>query len=267
MTNVTDIKHELEKLGLSQNQADIYILLLRQGHLRISEIVSSLHLPRSSVYENLKGLFELGLAEEVVENSFKIIKAYPIGVLKHHLDEQVQGLQQQSLKAEQLEKKLSALSALSPALPVTVRYYKDKAGARQLFWNSLKAQAPVYVYSEWGRGRYVGIDFYKNFVDESFARHIQEKVITNSSDRVLDSIRQHAGTPVSRTNLETIRCISESAIQFKGESLMYDNVYAHIFLKDETISGFEIESQQFVDTQRAIFETLWQSAQPVITLL
>jgi hypothetical protein len=48
---------------------------------------------------------------------------------------------------------------------------------------------------------------------------------------------------------------------------MYDNIYAVIYLKNVEINGFEIESQEFVDTQRAIFETLWTDAKPVLELL
>jgi sugar-specific transcriptional regulator TrmB len=263
MTAIVAIKKHLEKFGLSKNEAEIYILLLRRGNLRISEIVSTLQLPRSSVYENLKYLLRLGLVEEVIENSYKVIRAYPIGSIKHHLDEQVQALQEQAVQLDFLENAIGALPAIQIQKSVVVRYYKGQAGARQLFWNTLKATGTVYVQSEWGRGRYVGVEFYKKFVAESYARNFSEQVIINDTPRVLNSIREHIHSPLSRTDVLSIRCINQEQITFKGETLIYDNIYAQIFLKDDEISGFEIESQQFVDTQRAIFAMLWEAAEPV----
>ncbi len=266
MADVIALKKRLVKFGIAEKQAEIYVLLLRQGNLRISDIVSALQMPRSSVYESLKGLFEIGLAEEVIENSFKRIRAYPIGSLKHHLDENMLKIQKQAEDLTHLEKIFDILPGLPMSSTTTVRYYKGVAGARQLFWNTLKSKNTTYVYSEWGRSRYLGIEFYKNFVAESRDRGFQEQVITNSTPRVLNSIKQHLDTPVSRTKLENIRFMPIDKIALKGDSFMYDDIYAQIFLKDGVISGFEIQSEPFVKTQRAIFETLWDTAQPVSSL-
>jgi len=267
MTDVKHIKKKLENFGLSQKQAEIYILLLRQGSLRINEIVKFLDLPRSSVYEHLRSLFDLGLAEEMIENNYKLIAAYPIGSIKHRIDEQVIKLHKQAADLEYLERALNVLPSIKLYPATTIRYYKGKSGAQQLFWNTLKAKNTIYVYSEWGRGRYVGINFYKKFVEESYARGFKEHVLTNPLPSVLSSIRQHAHTPVSRTELNNIRTVDSKVIKFKGDTLMYDNIYAQIFLKDERISGFEIESKQFLDTQRAIFNTLWEQAKPISDFL
>lgn len=267
MTDLTTINKRLQDFGLTKKQSDIYILLLREGNLRISRITQLLNMPRSSVYESLKGLFERGLAEEIIENSYKHVKAYPIGSIRHILDEQVEALRKQTSDLDHLEKSLSILPGIQAPAATIIRYYKGKAGARQLFWNTLKAKDTLYVQSEWGRGKYVGMEFYKRFVAESYAKNVNERVLTNPTPHVLDSIRQYTGTPVSRTNLDTIRCIDKEEIPFKGETLIYDNVYAQIFLKNEQITGFEVESKQFVRTQRSIFEVLWSSATPVSELL
>lgn len=267
MTQHTKIFKDLTGLGLSSNQVNVYILLVQNGNLRISEIVDTLNIPRSSVYECLRGLFDLGLAEEIIENSYKLIKPYPISALRHTVDERISELQNQVQNIDNLAKTMAKLAVASPTQATVVRYYKGRAGARQLFWNTLKAESKLYVYSEWGRGRYLGIKFYQDFVRESYERDFKECVITNPLPQVLDSIKQHINTPISRTRIENIRFVSENDIPFRGDTLMYDNIYAQVFLKNEDINGFEIESRQFVSTQRSIFEKLWESAQPLSELL
>lgn len=265
--NDMDIKKELEHLGLSKNHAEIYLLLLQQGELRISEIVQRLQIPRSSVYENLRGLFTLGLAEEVAIDTFKRLKAYPVTALRHSLEEKITRLQQQAVSFGKLEKSLALLSTTASSAVTQVRYFKGVAGARQLFWNTLKAKSDLYVYSEFGRSKFVGKKFYMDFVEESFKRNLKEKVITNPTDHVIGLIKRDTGTPLARTNGHNIRTLSENQIRFKGDTFMYDNIYTQVYLDVEEINGFEIESKQFVETQRAIFETLWQTALPVMTLL
>src|SRR5687768_2237959 len=83
------ITKDLMKLGLQESQAAIYALLVRQGNLRINEIAARVNLPRSSVYESIRQLAKLGLAEEITENSFKTIQAYPLGQLKHSFQEKI----------------------------------------------------------------------------------------------------------------------------------------------------------------------------------
>ncbi len=265
MDQLKNIKKDLNRLGLSENQAVIYLLLIQYKELRIQELVRLTKIPRSSIYDNLKILFELGLIEKIVDYNFSKIKPHPISLLRHKLDEQLQGLQDQMLDLDRLEKVL-ALSS-KPSQATSVKYYKGVSGARQIFWNTLKTKDTLYVLSPWGRGRYVGIKFYKSFVAESKIRGFKEKVIINPTPRVLRSIKEHLGSSTSRTDVRDIRVLDEKDILIKGETLMYDNIYAQVYLHDEEITGFEIESKNFTNTQRSIFEILWNKAKPVSELL
>lgn len=269
MVNTSYFENELTKFGLSQKQATIYLLLVAHKELRIQEITKLANMPRSSVYESLKRLFELGIAEEIIGDSYKAIRPYSVGVMHHGLDEEA--LRVQRLKADltQLEKSLVLQPPEKIHDGMQVRYYKDRSGARQLYWNTLKARTTVYVLSDWGRGRYVGMRYYENFVEESRKRGIKERVLINPTPQALESIQRYTypGSPISRTKVEDIRTLDIKTVQIKGDTLIYDDIYATVYLKNVQINGFEIESNHFVSTQRSIFETLWNMATPVIILL
>lgn len=269
MTDIEVMEAELRKFGLSKNQTTIYLLLVEHRELRIQEIVKLASIPRSSVYENLRGLFELGIAEEIIHDSFKKIRPYSVGVMHHGLDEKMLRLQRLKSDLNSLEESISINTpALAPGT-TSVHYYKNRSGARQLYWNTLKAQDTVYVYSDWGRGRYVGMRFYERFVEESRIRKIKEHVLINATPAAIDSIRKytHPDSAISRTRIEDIRILDIKSIPIKGDTLIYDNTYAQVYLKNVEIVGFEVESQQFVETQRSIFETLWKTAKPVTEYL
>ena len=263
------LQKELEKFGLSANHAKVYLLLVAHKEMRIQEIAKLARIPRSSVYECLKALFELGIAEEIVEDNYKKIRPYSVGAMHHGLDEKMLEAQRLKNDLHKLEKAIKLSSPDKSLGKAIVHYYKKRSGARQLYWNSLKASETVYVMSDWGRGRYVGMKFYENFVAESRGREIKEKVLINPTDHALESIKQYTypGSSISRTKIEDIRAIDEKVIKITGDTLMYDNIYAHVYLKNVEINGFEIESGHFAELQRAIFETLWELAKPISELL
>ncbi len=258
---------ELEKLGLTNKQAELYVTLLKYPNLRIAEIARFTQTPRSSVYENLNVLLKLGLAEEVIKDGYKTLQPYSVSVMKHVLRERVVQIQEQAKILQRLEKTIALSEESGTQQPTTVRYYKGVAGARQLMWNTLKAKDVVCVYSEWGRSNYVGARFYKSFVSESYRRSFSEHVLINPYTRVLDSIKTNLGSSTSRTTIENIRAINKKDVPIKGETFIYNNVYTQMYLKGREINGFEIESDQFVNTQRSIFIALWKSAQPVSKML
>src|SRR5258708_6637553 len=99
-----ELKNELEKLGLSESQALIYLLLVQHGELRIQEITNLTQVPRSSVYESLETLSELGLVEKIIEDKFIKLKPYPLGSIRHGLNEKLINLKTQLGRLETLEK-------------------------------------------------------------------------------------------------------------------------------------------------------------------
>ncbi|HEV2403051.1 MAG TPA: helix-turn-helix domain-containing protein [Candidatus Saccharimonadales bacterium] len=263
MSSEEDIARKLEGFGLSKKQALIYLLLIAHQELRIQEIAELAHIPRSTVYESLKALSQLGLIEQTTEENFKKIRAYPIGAIRHNLDEAMQELQQKVADLDDLERAITISKTGQPS--TSLRYYRERSGARQIYWNSLKAKSEVYAYSDWSRRGYLGMKFYERFVTESKQRRVSEKVLTNPTPQALDSIRAFnlPLTPYARTALGQIRFLDKSVIQIKGDTLIYDNIYAQIYLNNSEINGFEIESQSFTRTQRSIFETLWKMGNPI----
>lgn len=268
MTNI-EIRKELEKFGLTSNQATIYLLLVTHKELRIQEIVKLARIPRSSVYESLKGLFELGIAEEIADDNFKKIRPYSVGTMRHGLDDKILHLKRLTNDLNKLEEAIALAPSNNSSSSTIVHYYKGRSGARQLYWNTLRAKSTVYVYSDWGRGRYVGMKFYESFVSEYRKRDLKERVLINLTPASLESVKRYTfpGSPISRTKIEDLRAINKKIVSIKGDTLIYDNIYAQVYLKNVEINGFEIENSQFTQSQRSIFETLWNMAKPITDFL
>jgi sugar-specific transcriptional regulator TrmB len=256
-----NVVNTLVKFGLSQNEAFIYLILVEHKELRIGQIVKLTNIPRSSVYESLKKIEELGLVETIIDHKFVRIKPYSVGVIKHKLNERLELIEEQLSELDGLEQSISLVANEKPESTI-IRYYKGVSGARQLFWNTLSAKDTVFVYSAFGRSKFVGKKFYMDFVYESQKNNIKEKVLINPTERALNFIKNDTGTAVARTKVNDIHILEENNIIIEGETFIYNNIYAQIKLDGLEITGFEIESESFVKMQRSTFETLWNLSKP-----
>lgn len=260
---------QLASYGLTANESAVYLFLSQYGPRRIADIANMNTLPRSSVYEAIHTLEQQGLAATTIEGTYKHIRALPFDSIKHYLNSRVEHLQKLIESADGVDASIAKLPDLQDEKPTSVRYYKQVAGARQLFWNSLHAKDPVFVYSSWGRSDYIGKTFYERFVSESKSRRISEKVIVNDQPAVLNMIHKQNNPrdQLSRTEPKDIRVLPASTVRIKGETLIYNNVYAQVYLKGGVITGFEVENAEFAKTQRSIFETLYSSGSKLKTRL
>jgi sugar-specific transcriptional regulator TrmB len=263
MSSTVDIEIELKQIGLSSNEVKVYLLLIKSGQSSVQAITTQTSIPRSTVYETLKSLLEKGLIEEVIEHKKKDYKAYPLNVLKHKLIEEHTKIEENIKHIDQLENTIGSLGIQSMN-DIQIRKYTGKSGARQLFWNTLDAKDMVYVYSFFGRQQYVGAEFYQSFVSESKIRQIKERVIINPSERASFLIKRDYKSPRARTDPKDIRIIDPSKIDIKGETFIYNNVFATVYLDQENIVGFEIESDSFADTHRSIFNVHWELAKQLV---
>src|SRR3989344_3520509 len=109
MANLKEIKNELKRFGLSENQVLIYLTLIQHGSLRIQEVANLSLIPRTTVSDCLKILLELGLVEKIVEDNFTRIKPYPLSSMKHNLSEKLKQMQTQIDKLDHLEKAISTI--------------------------------------------------------------------------------------------------------------------------------------------------------------
>jgi hypothetical protein len=108
--------------------------------------------------------------------------------------------------------------------------------------------------------------FYEDFVSESAKRDIKENVMMNIHPKTWESIKRFnypPRSPIARTRIEDLRFLDKEIYKIKGDTLIYDNIYAQVYLKNLEINGFEIESQQFADSQRSLYKILWQMAKPL----
>lgn len=254
-----ELKQKLGLLGLTDNQAEIYLALLKQGLASLLDLSRRSSINRTTIYRVFEDLKKLNLVEKIVDA--RGIKVKAIAPEKLSLLLTAKEAELTNLKSN-LSDLISDLSAIKdqPAPSTQIVYFRGQSGLEQLLWNILKAKGESvgYGYADWNQS--VGREFAEKLRAERVKRKILDREIQNTNQ---------AGPISSWTqvkNYEQVyqcRFLPRKIIDIKHDTYIYNDVFAfYYFIKNE-LFGLEIHNPEIAKTQKQIFEVLWKLAKPL----
>ena len=250
----------LIEFGLSLIEARVYLFLLNKEAQSIVEIARDMHLPRTSVYDNVLKLAERGLVEKHIFYKTQKFSAFPISILQSLIEKEKSRVE--SLQKEYAFLENNLMSALLPSAGTQVRYYHGPQGFMQMMWNSLQAEKETVGYSEFGRGDIVGDKFVKQWIDSMKEKKIIDRVITNPHTEIINYLSQPLQSSI-RSDFQQTRYLDKNKLYISGDTTIYNNIFAVCYWKQGEVVGVEIENEELVKTQKSIFEQMWQLVKPV----
>lgn len=253
----------LLEFGLSQTEARIYLFLLSKEPQSVVAISQNLHLPRTSIYDNVLKLIEKGLVEKHVLYKTQKFEAFPISILQDLIDKE-------KSRVENLEKQYTFLEnniagALLPNAATQVRYYHGAQGFMQMMWNALSAEKETTGYSVFGRRAVVGEKFTERWKEEIVARHLIDRVITNPTKEIITMLSSQKEIDL-RQDFQQTRFLEKEKLYISGDTTIYNNIFSITYWKQGEVVGVEIENEEFVKTQKSIFEQMWKLAKPLTSI-
>ena len=120
----------LENIGLTRNQVEIYLALLKLGSVTAQEIIKESGLHRSPVYDALEKLHEKGLVGFVEKDFKKYFQAVPPKKLYSYLEEKKQEISELMPELEKLES--------SNVENINASIFKGKEGLKAIHYDMLK---------------------------------------------------------------------------------------------------------------------------------
>ena len=260
MMNNLDIINQLKNLGLSDKEAQVYLVLLQKGLLTPLELSRLTKINRTTIYRILEKLKEIGVAEEVLDQKSTKFQAGAPEKLEILLTKKEAELSKLREIIPNLITNLSVTPDTTPS-PTKVIYYRGKSGLQQLLWNTLKAAGKTevvgYGYSDWNES--IGKAFAEKIRREYVNREIYSKEILNTVDK---EKKYTDISPYVRQFYEG-RYLPKSKIEINHDTYIYNNIFAfHHFFKGD-LFGIEIHNPEIAKTQRQIFYLLWKIAKKV----
>ena len=254
LTDTTAVRTYFAKLGLEPQVADIYLALYASGPQTISELSRSSGVERTRIYRLIDTLLSSNLIE--VESHYKrgVIKAAPIANLNILIAEREQELKSLQDELGLIQQVLGRNSLSSPA--TRVQFYHGTEGVKQMYWNETKATTEALSILHQNMQINTKSRFFERWVAACNQKGLHFRGIV--SDQFLADQKQwYSAHDNEKLAHWQERYISPEVFAIAHGMVIYDNVTAYFNWKDSEIFGVEIYNQEIADTQRQLFNLLW----------
>jgi sugar-specific transcriptional regulator TrmB len=247
---IMDTIKGFDKLGLTARDSRVYIALLKNGVSSIRTISEQTGINRGSTYESIKNLMAAGLVSFRQSNVNK----------KYFAEDPTKILSIIKRRKEELDELNEQTKALIPTLVpkaaympyANIKFYEDHEGVavilRDVLETTGKLDKKVYYAISSKQMRNYLYKKFPNFTKQRIAKNIFVKVIAIGEGGEPDQIS-------SRKWLEP-----KDGRQTTSYNLIYGNKFAMIALNDNLNPyGIIIEDMGVANTQKLIFDQLWES--------
>lgn len=161
---MVEIKKVLKEFGLTDNEAEVYLLLLKKKDLQASEIAQKSDIHRINVYDILERLQEKGLVSFSVEGKRKKYEAVNPERILEIEEERKQQIEE--IIPELIKQKETEVGSQEAVI------FKDKKGMRTVLESITKSKTEVLLFaSGWGFSK-----FFPEYVDIWYSKLKNNKV-------------------------------------------------------------------------------------------
>ena len=241
------ITKNLEKLGLAGKEIDAYLALLKLKSASVIQLAKATSLKRTTVYHCLESLIGKNLATTVVKNDKKLYVAEdPKEALGNLLKEKQDTVQE-------VVPELKNIFGIGLSQP-EIKIYRNVAGLRKLFEDLLKSQEKIdrYYLSGTLLEELLGAEFVENFVKKRI-----KLGITSLSLRAFEKYHPEweQGETHSQQNRK-VKFLPEKYVVSPYLAIYDDKV---VVISGQEKMGFIIQSPEFAQAQKTIFDLLWET--------
>lgn len=238
---------QLNKFGLSEKEAKVYLASLELGYSTASEISLKSNIPRTLVYDILERLIDFGLMSYSIKNNKKYFLASDPKELLRITKEKEEAI-------KLIMPNLEVLQKITGTNRPKVEIYEGPEGMKSVMNEMLREGKDIYGYGS-SRSSYAVIPA---FMDNWHKERIKKKILMNLI---------YNNTPETRRRIKefpkSLRLINFKLMPIEVESPTANVICGNkVFLQSWTKEPFAvvIESQEMAENQRRYFKEIWKIA-------
>lgn len=235
----------LEKLGLSPKEARLYLVSLETGPATIAKLAQKSGVKRGTIYEFLGEMLEKGLLEATVSGKRKLYAAVEPKKLEKIIDRQKEIL-------NSLIPDLSLLISSGQDKP-KIKFYEGREGLLLVYNEILDLPESSEIV---GYATFEGV--YRVFTENSIANYIKMRVARKIRQKLIMPSDKFTQNHTDKDELRETILVPKEKFPITSEINIYQNKVAIMSLGEEKVAVV-MESKQVADTQRAIFNLLWEN--------
>ncbi|KKT35755.1 MAG: Transcriptional regulator, TrmB [Parcubacteria group bacterium GW2011_GWA2_44_12] len=243
---MSTISHALSQFGLTHNQSNVYLALLELGEAKTQDIAKRAKILRTTAYEVLEQLKAIGLATVSYRKGVRVY----IGESPKKLD---QLLDAKKKTIHDVLPELESLYNISGFKP-KMRYYEGIEGYKTVYGDTLNVTSKrLYaILSMQDLLDTVGENYMDGYIQRRISAGIHLSVIRSETKDI---------KPIWPDDPKYLRMLryAPSGFIFPLTMYIYDNKVSLMSSKHENF-GMIIESHEFMETQKALFDVLWSAS-------
>lgn len=243
---------DLEDMGLSHEEAKVYLALLELGSSYASMIAKKAGVNRVACYHTLDNLIKKGFITSFQKNKIKWFTVENPQILVNKQKEKLN-------RAEQLLPELLSITNALAYKP-KIHYYEGLEGIKNIFEDTLTAKGELLGYTNLSDlPKVLPEEFIKEYAARKVKKRLKTRMLSPTSENALEYLNHYYPKDFDR-NLVEILFVNRKEFMFEYEINIYGNKVAIISLNPDELIGLIIESPVYAKTQKAIFNLAWLGA-------
>lgn len=236
---------ELRDFGLSDNEIEVYLALLKTGISTANRIAELTGIKRSTCYDTLRLLVSKGIISTHIRDDKNYFEAAPpqkiVDILKY--------------KEERIEKILPELEQLRGVIPErsAVSFFQGKNGVIAVLNEILDTGDSFLFYGSRKKSLKALAHYPENFIQKRAEKGINLRAVLAEEDRVDTVYKMSEIKKLSKLRF------SEDLNNIDAIVFIYGTKVAFLSC-GEDLAGIIIESPSILKQQQQIFAMLWQNA-------
>jgi len=238
---------KLKNLGLNEKDAQVYLAILKMRQTTPTEIAQMTGIKRTTVHHCLDSLIKMELINKIIDDSGKHYFAdNPEESLKNVIREKERNIRE-------MIPELKNLYGTGSAHP-GIRIYQKEEGLRRIFNDVLNCQDKTvrYYSSDLDIDKMLGEEFLREFVQNRI-----EKGIRSLSLRSFKYKPEREQRTTHAKQLREVKFLPDD-IEIAPYMCIYDDKVVSISAGEQKV-GFIIQSKEFAEAQKIIFDMLWNT--------
>jgi len=250
------ISSELQKIGLSEKEARVYLATLELGPKSAQEISRHTGINRATCYTILESLIDLGFISQIEGDRGKIFSAEDPSNILNLLESQEKAIKKRKKEISTFVPDLMALYNKAGSKP-RVRYLEGVNGIREIQKMIIESKTKMIreiTCLDWAFKNFDPLDF-DDYRKEIFHNQkIKVRGIIITKNHTLDYL------PKDYDKLEEVRMVPPEKFEIPGEIAICDS-FACIISHEGKPTEIIIEHEPMVKMMTTWFDLAWEGAE------
>lgn len=253
-TKPDNLPDQLTAFGLTLDESNTYLFLLKNGSLSPLELSRNLKISRSTVYNLCQSLVAKGLASATGKSYSTRYQANSYRQLEILVKQKKSEIQSLEDSLPPLLSQLAGIS-LNKFQDSQIIRYQGIEGLRQVTWNSTRAQDTLRVFEVASMAAFLDFDFSERVRLEFLRQHLKH------SRQLSNQTQIPAWTNITDfVDIWECRYLDPAEIKTQMEIIIYNDVVAMYQYQRQSIFCLEIYDQDLSDTLKQFYDFIWTRA-------